>query len=36
MSGFCLVGRELPLDWPLKDGEPPVGIFKVHFWWLVD
>jgi hypothetical protein len=26
-QGFCLVGR---------DGEPPVGILKVYFWWLVD
>jgi hypothetical protein len=35
-SGFYLVGRELPLDQPLEDGEPPVGILKVYFWWLVD
>jgi hypothetical protein len=34
--GFCLVGRELPLDQPLEDGEPPVGILKVYFWWPVD
>jgi hypothetical protein len=34
--GFCLVGRELPLDQPLEDGETPVGIFKVYFRWLVD
>jgi hypothetical protein len=34
--GFCLVGRELPLDQPLENGEPPVGILKVYFWWLVD
>jgi hypothetical protein len=30
-SGFFLVGRELPLDQPLEDGETPVGIFKVYF-----
>jgi hypothetical protein len=30
--GFYLVGRELPLDQPLDDGETPVGIFKVYFW----
>jgi hypothetical protein len=29
--GFCLVGRELPLDQPLEDGETPVGILKVYF-----
>jgi hypothetical protein len=34
--GFCFVGRELPLDQPLEDGETPVGILKVYFWWLVD
>jgi hypothetical protein len=27
--GFCLVGRELPLDQPLEDGELQVGILKV-------
>jgi hypothetical protein len=32
VPGFCLVGRELPLDQPLEDGETPVGIFKVFFW----
>jgi hypothetical protein len=30
--GFCLFGREPPLDQPLEDGEAPVGIFKVYFW----
>jgi hypothetical protein len=29
--GFCLVGRELPLEKPLEDGESPIGIFEVHF-----
>jgi hypothetical protein len=31
-----LVGRELPFDQPLEDGETPVGILKVYFRWLVD
>jgi hypothetical protein len=35
-SGFFLVGRKFPLDQPLENGEPPVGILKVYFWWLVD
>jgi hypothetical protein len=35
-SGFCLVGRKLPLDQPIEDGETPVGILKVYFRWLVD
>jgi hypothetical protein len=30
--GFRLVGRDLPLDKPLEDGESPVGIFEVHLW----
>jgi hypothetical protein len=34
--GFYLVGRELPLVQPLENGETPVGILKVYFWWLVD
>jgi hypothetical protein len=34
--GFFLVGRELPLDQPLEDGETPVEILKVYFRWLVD
>jgi hypothetical protein len=34
--GFRLVRRELPLDKPLEDGELPVGIFEVHFWWLIN
>jgi hypothetical protein len=33
---FCLVGRELPLDQPLENGETPIGILKVYFWRLVD
>jgi hypothetical protein len=35
-SGFRLVGRELPLEKPLKDGESLVGIFEIYFWWLID
>jgi hypothetical protein len=27
--GFRLVGRELPLDKPLEDGESPIGIFEA-------
>jgi hypothetical protein len=34
--GFHLVGKELPLDKPLEDGESPAGIFEIHFWWLID
>jgi hypothetical protein len=34
--GFRLVGRELTLDKALEDGESPVGIFEVHFWWLIN
>jgi hypothetical protein len=34
-SGFCLVGRELPLNQPLEDGEAPVEILEVYLWWLV-
>jgi hypothetical protein len=34
--GLYLVGRELPLDQPLEDGETLVGILKVYFRWLVD
>jgi hypothetical protein len=30
--GFRLIGRELPLDKPLEDGEAPIRIFEVHFW----
>jgi hypothetical protein len=32
VPGFCLVGRELPFDQPLEDGETPIGIFKVLLW----
>jgi hypothetical protein len=34
--GFRLIGRELPLDKPLEDGESPIRIFEVHFWWLIN
>jgi hypothetical protein len=34
--GFRLVGRELPLDQPLEDGESPIGVFEIHFWWLIN
>jgi hypothetical protein len=36
VSGFLLVGGELPLDYPLEDGEPLVGILEVHLWWLIN
>jgi hypothetical protein len=36
VPGFCLVGRELPFDQPLEDGETPIGIFKVLLWRLVN
>jgi hypothetical protein len=34
--GFHLVGWEFPLDKPLEDGKSPVGIFEVHFLWLIN
>jgi hypothetical protein len=34
--GFRLVGRELPLDKPLEDEESSIGIFEVHFGWLIN
>jgi hypothetical protein len=34
--GFRLVGRKLPFDKPLEDGESPIGIFEVYLWRLVN
>jgi hypothetical protein len=34
--GFRLVGREIPFDKPLEDGEFPIKMFEVHFWWLIN
>jgi hypothetical protein len=33
---FRLVGRHLPFDEPLEDGETPVWIFKVRLGLLID